>query len=124
DCSEPSRLWCRSPSHRSANTHCDVKPCYHSHEFGASTNTVRVEKAMNRWLAGLGAPVMWFAIGVAADPGASAGGSVERGREAVRGRPALNPPLGSVEAYDGLWKQWGLPEKPADYPLAIRERYG
>src|SRR5687767_3548182 len=33
---------------------------------------------------------------------------VEQGREAVRGRPALNPPLWSLSAYENAWKVWGL----------------
>jgi cytochrome c2 len=49
---------------------------------------------------------------------------VEEGREAVRGRPALNPPLWSLAAYENVWKQWGAPEKPANYEAAFRERYG
>src|SRR5947207_3263433 len=40
---------------------------------------------MNRWLAGLGAAVLAFATGLAADTAPSA--AVERGRDAVRGRP-------------------------------------
>lgn len=48
----------------------------------------------------------------------------ERGALAVRGHPAMNPPLWSFNAYDNVWKQWGLAEKPADYPRAVRERYG
>jgi hypothetical protein len=73
---------------------------------------------MNRWLLCLG--LVTAAGGAAtADPAA-----VERGREAVRGRPALNPPVGTTAAYDNLWKQWGAAEKPADYPRAVRDRYG
>jgi cytochrome c5 len=53
-----------------------------------------------------------------------ANGAVERGREAVRGRPALNPAVGNTEAYNSLWKQWGLTAKPADYDRMLRERYG
>lgn len=52
------------------------------------------------------------------------GASAERGALAVRGRPVMNPPLWSLRAYDNVWKQWGLAEKPADLPRAIRERYG
>ncbi len=50
--------------------------------------------------------------------------SRQRGEEAVRGRPALNPPTWSNEAIEGAWKQWGLKEKPADAARAFRERYG
>ncbi len=52
------------------------------------------------------------------------GSSVERGRDAARGRPALNPPLWTRAAWDNLWKQWGLKEKPADFDRLLRERYG
>jgi mono/diheme cytochrome c family protein len=50
--------------------------------------------------------------------------AAERGREAVRGRPALNAPGWFPQAYANAWKQWGLTEKPADYERAFRERYG
>lgn len=30
----------------------------------------------------------------------------------------------SEKAYDNLWKQWGLKEKPEDYERAVRKRYG
>jgi hypothetical protein len=50
--------------------------------------------------------------------------AVERGRDAVRGRPPLNPALVSQSAYDNMWKQWGLAGKPADYDRAFRDRYG
>jgi mono/diheme cytochrome c family protein len=48
----------------------------------------------------------------------------DRGAEAVRGRPAMNPAWWTRAAYDKVWKQWGLVEKPADYDRAFRERYG
>jgi hypothetical protein len=47
----------------------------------------------------------------------------ERGREVLTG-PSLNPAVWSFKAYDNLWKQWGLKEKPANYEQAIRDRYG
>src|SRR5262245_45663759 len=50
--------------------------------------------------------------------------AVDRGREAVHGRPALNSPLWSLDVFDNAWKQWGLKEKPADYARAFRDRYG
>lgn len=49
--------------------------------------------------------------------------AAERGRETLLGR-AFSPPFASLQAYDQLWKQWGLPAKPADYERAFRERYG
>ena len=48
--------------------------------------------------------------------------AIERGSLAVRGKPAMNPGIWSAKTYDSLWKQWGLAEKPADYPKAVRER--
>jgi hypothetical protein len=49
--------------------------------------------------------------------------SAERGGDYVRHRP-LNPPIWSLRAYQEVWKQWGLNEKPADYGKAFRVRYG
>jgi mono/diheme cytochrome c family protein len=65
-----------------------------------------------------------FVSGLAVVPAETLPGSAERGRDAVRGKPALNPPLWSRQAFDNAWKQWGLKEKPADYERAFRERYG
>src|SRR5262249_18382497 len=48
----------------------------------------------------------------------------DRGRDAVRGQPALNPAAWSRSAHDNAWKVWGLKEKPASYDAAFRERYG
>jgi hypothetical protein len=50
----------------------------------------------------------------------------ERGREAVSGRLALNPPVWSRQAYDNVWKQWGLEGKPpaGEFDRMLRERYG
>lgn len=47
-----------------------------------------------------------------------------RGRQAVRGHPAMNPALWSAAALDRVWRQWGLKEKPADFQQRFRERYG
>ncbi len=49
--------------------------------------------------------------------------AAERGRETLTKR-ALNPALWSREAYDHVWKLWGVAERPADYDRAFRERYG
>src|SRR5262249_8471074 len=49
---------------------------------------------------------------------------VAQGRQAVRGRPAMNPAVWRLAAYDDAWKQWGVKEKPADYRAAFLERYG
>ncbi len=80
---------------------------------------------MKRWLAiivtglslSLGLPP---AVGQQTDEKAK----VEQGRQAVRGRPALNPAIWPLAAYADAWKQWGLKEKPASYDAAFRERYG
>jgi len=42
----------------------------------------------------------------------------------VLSEKTLNPGLWSLKAFDNLWKQWGLKEKPANYDRAVRERYG
>jgi hypothetical protein len=62
--------------------------------------------------------------GVAEAADAKAAGAVERGRDAVRGRPALNPPLWSIKAIDQVWQQWGLKEKPPEFARLFRECYG
>ena len=51
------------------------------------------------------------------------GGDPERGRHALLTR-AFNPPVWSLSAYDNVWKQWGLKEKPADFEKRFMERYG
>ncbi len=48
----------------------------------------------------------------------------QRGALAVRGQPAMNPPLCSAGAFDDLWKRWGLTAKPADFAKQIEDRYG
>lgn len=77
---------------------------------------------MHRWSAAL---LLVFLSGVGLLSGQQTPApSAERGREAVRGKPALNPPIWSRKAFDSLWKQWGLTEKPAVYDRAVRDRYG
>lgn len=49
--------------------------------------------------------------------------AAERGREILFHR-SMNPPVWSNKAYEEVWKQWGLSEKPRDYPRDFRERYG
>lgn len=48
-----------------------------------------------------------------------------RGKKALEGR-AFTPPSMTRQAYDRVWKQWGLKEKPpaAEYDRLFRERYG
>ncbi len=72
-----------------------------------------------RWLG-----MVMIGFGLAATALAGEPTAVERGREAVRGKPALNPPVWWRKAYDNAWKQWGLAEKPPDYEQAFRQRYG
>jgi mono/diheme cytochrome c family protein len=48
---------------------------------------------------------------------------VERGRDAVV-QWKLNPSVWSVNAYDNVWKVWGLKEKPANFTEMFMERYG
>src|SRR5262245_14682739 len=50
--------------------------------------------------------------------------AIERGRDAVRGRPALNSPLWNVQTVEQVWKQWGLNARPKDFERLFRERYG
>jgi mono/diheme cytochrome c family protein len=78
-------------------------------------------RVMHRWLAPL---LLVLVCGIGLLHGQSPADPVERGRDAVRGKPALNPPVWSRKAFDNLWKQWGLKEKPADYDEAVRQRYG
>jgi hypothetical protein len=62
------------------------------------------------------------AAGAAAQHGDKA--PIQRGAAAVRGQPAMNPPVWTAKAYDNLWKVWGLKEKPAHYQRAVAQRYG
>jgi mono/diheme cytochrome c family protein len=50
--------------------------------------------------------------------------AIDRGAAAVRGRPAMNPPVWSARTYDDLWKLWGVTDKPANFAEALRKRYG
>jgi mono/diheme cytochrome c family protein len=47
----------------------------------------------------------------------------ERGREALLGR-SFDPATVSFQAYESVWKQWGLAEKPSEYASAVQARYG
>jgi hypothetical protein len=62
-------------------------------------------------------------LGLALPLGAGEKTPAERGAEAVRRVPS-SPPVLSLGAYESVWKQWGVPAKPADYGRAVRERYG
>ena len=63
-------------------------------------------------------------IGVFAESANAANrASPERGRD-ILFYHSLNPANWSLQAYEDVWKQWGVPEKPADYQKAFMERYG
>jgi hypothetical protein len=47
----------------------------------------------------------------------------ERGHKALTGT-AFIPGFWSARSVDEVWKQWGVPQKPADYAAALRDRYG
>jgi mono/diheme cytochrome c family protein len=53
----------------------------------------------------------------AADPAAARGKAALENTAFIRG-------FWPTAAYQNVWKQWGLKEKPADYPAAVAERYG
>ncbi|MEJ5277514.1 MAG: hypothetical protein WHU94_16595, partial [Thermogemmata sp.] len=78
----------------------------------------------------LGAGLWWLAVpGVAgedsrsADRRAESQAAVERGYQALT-RTAFVPGFWSVHSVERAWQQWGVPEKPADYAAAFRQRYG
>jgi mono/diheme cytochrome c family protein len=76
---------------------------------------------MRRWFLCCSLVLGGGAVAAADEPRVKS--AAERGREALLGR-TFSPPVVSLKAYDELWKQWGLKEKPADYGRALRERYG
>jgi hypothetical protein len=47
----------------------------------------------------------------------------ERGRAALLTR-SFNPTIWSTNAYENVWRQWGLSERPANFDETFRERYG
>ena len=47
----------------------------------------------------------------------------ERGRLALLGR-CFSPPLVPRAAYENLWRQWGLKQRPGDFDAQVRTRYG
>ena len=47
----------------------------------------------------------------------------DRGREALLTR-CFSTPFVSRDRYETLWKQWGLPARPADFDAQLRDRYG
>lgn len=73
---------------------------------------------MPRWM--LAVFVLTIARPVLAEP---TEGDAERGRRIMETR-GFNPAAWTQNAYDSLWKVWGLKEKPTDYERAVRERFG
>lgn len=79
---------------------------------------------MSRWF-------VWLCMGIGVGIcftrcGASQAGELtpaERGRQIMFHR-SLNPPIWPMTTYENVWKQWGVPEKPANYAEAFMERYG
>lgn len=72
--------------------------------------------------------LLWVGIVIivpAATVGAASADAVERGRNALLGK-CYAPPTMTRRAYDGIWKVWGMKEKPApaDYDRLFRQRYG
>jgi hypothetical protein len=61
---------------------------------------------------------------VSANP-VGAADAAERGKQALLGK-CYAPPTMTRRAYDVIWKQWGVKDKPAaaDYDRLFRERYG
>jgi hypothetical protein len=57
--------------------------------------------------------------------GAAGADAIERGRKALLGK-CYAPPTMTRRAYESVWKQWGVKEKPAlaDYDRLFRQRYG
>jgi hypothetical protein len=49
--------------------------------------------------------------------------AAERGTD-VLFKKSYAPALVSWSAYENVWKQWGVAEKPKDFAAAVRERYG
>src|SRR5260370_2064787 len=75
---------------------------------------------MTRWPLILAGALAFAGLARAADPEA-----VEGGKKALLGR-SFSPPTITLDAYNQLWRQWGLDKKPApeEYQRLFRERYG
>jgi mono/diheme cytochrome c family protein len=81
---------------------------------------------MKRWTltgAGLVLGIAVVVAGRATEPAPAEPTPAERGKANLLGK-SYTPPTISFRAYEDLWKQWGLNEKPKDYPQLLRERYG
>src|SRR5207244_2513786 len=86
---------------------------------------VSKEGTMKRWFPlGSLALLVWLGWSFAQGSDRAEKPNADRGREAVRGRPALNPAFWSAAAYETAWKAWGLKEKPVNHDAAFRARYG
>ncbi|HEY7313156.1 MAG TPA: hypothetical protein VH643_27655 [Gemmataceae bacterium] len=69
--------------------------------------------------------VAMMAVVVVAPIRAADADAVERGKQALLTK-CYAPPTMTRRAYDEIWKQWGLKQKPApaDYDRLFRQRYG
>ena len=54
----------------------------------------------------------WVGLSWAQTPDGKATSQIDLGREAVRGRPPMNPAAWSQGAYENAWKTWGLKARP------------
>jgi mono/diheme cytochrome c family protein len=78
---------------------------------------------MRTWGASVAVVLAAWTVSLGAEPRESRTKTpAERGREALLGQ-AFSPPIVTWKAYEGLWKVWGLKEKPADFARRVRERY-
>ena len=85
-----------------------------------------MEMVGNRWIIAVNAAVC-VAGGLVCEASVLAGderrGDPQRGRAALLERAYL-PVAWSEQAYQNVWKIWGLKEKPANFEALFRERYG
>ncbi|GIW83055.1 MAG: hypothetical protein KatS3mg105_4862 [Gemmatales bacterium] len=71
---------------------------------------------MARWK-----PALLFVLLAANSLGAEP--NAKLGEKALLSR-AFNPPIWTKKAYDEVWKQWGIDQKPENYHAAFAARYG
>lgn len=65
----------------------------------------------------------WLVIVIVVSPLRAEDSPAARGEKALQTR-AFNPPFWTKEAWDSVWKQWGVKEKPADFTQQFLTRYG
>ncbi len=78
---------------------------------------------LRRWLA---LATSLFAVPLFSAPSMAAGKDktpAERGWLALS-QQNMNPGLWPPQAFDNLWKQWGLKDRPANFDQVVRDRYG